>query len=124
MWRAIATYLFLVVAAAFSIAPIVLGVLTAFKSPAQFATESALAMPAPWTLDNFVTILGGRIRFADALFTTTAAAIFLVAIQVPLSIMAAYAFACLTFPGARRAVLGVPRDADDPGASCSSSRST
>jgi multiple sugar transport system permease protein len=94
-----ATWLLLATASLVTLLPFALSVLTAFKTPAQFAAQSPLALPDPWTLENVLGVLGGRIRFDDALATTTLAAAFLIVTQVPFSVLAAYAFALLRFPG-------------------------
>ncbi|MEW1963710.1 carbohydrate ABC transporter permease [Microbacterium sp. NPDC077644] len=95
--RALAVYGMLSLAAAVTLLPFLLSFATAFKSPTQFATSSPLTLPAPWTLENFSAVLGDQ-GVAEALGTTTLTVIVMTAVQLPLSVFAAYAFALLQFP--------------------------
>jgi len=94
-----ATYLLLSVSAAAAVAPFLLSVLTAVKSPAEFTASSPLSAPISPTWDNFIEVITGPMGFGAAIGNTTLAAAVLVATQVPLSIMAAYAFATGRFAG-------------------------
>lgn len=93
-----AVYVILLGAAALTLAPFVLSFLTAFKTPAQFASEPALSLPHPVTLDNFRTLLGAQGFIAPLVVTIQMVAVILVG-QLSFSIMAAFAFARLRFPG-------------------------
>lgn len=96
----VGTYAVLVVAGLFTLAPLTLSVMTSFKSPGQFASESALAWPAPWTLENYGTLFDGtRVSFGDAIALTGAVVAVVLVGQLVFSIMAAYAFARIEFPG-------------------------
>lgn len=95
--RTVTAYAVLIVGALVAVAPLVLSALTAFKTPHQFATESALATPHPVTLDNFRTVLDqglGRAVAVTALMTVC-----VTGGQLLTSILAAYAFARTSFPG-------------------------
>ncbi|MFZ1383235.1 MAG: carbohydrate ABC transporter permease [Scrofimicrobium sp.] len=92
-------YVGLTISAAIMALPFVLSIMTAFKTPRDFASSSPLAPPKEWTLDNFAAVLGGRINFMDAIVTTLLMVLVLVVFQVSSSVMAAYAFARLQFPG-------------------------
>ncbi|GAB2523977.1 carbohydrate ABC transporter permease [Nocardia heshunensis] len=95
--RTAAAYAVLILGALVTVAPLVLSAMTAVKTPAQFASESALATPHPATLDNFRTVLDqglGRAVLVTALMTVC-----ITAGQLLVSIMAAYAFARTDFPG-------------------------
>lgn len=95
--RAGAAYAVLVAGALVTVAPLVLGVFTALKTPRQFASESALAPPDPVTLENFRTVLDqglGRAVAVTALMT-----LFITGGQLLTSVLAAYAFARTEFPG-------------------------
>ncbi|UFS94521.1 carbohydrate ABC transporter permease [Nocardia huaxiensis] len=97
MGRSAVAYLILVAGALLTVAPLVLSAVTAFKTPGQFAGESALAPPHPVTGDNFATVLGqglGRAVVVTALMT-----VFITCGQLLTSILAAYAFARTEFPG-------------------------
>ncbi|WP_216900879.1 carbohydrate ABC transporter permease [Nocardia alni] len=90
-------YLLLVAGALLTVAPLVLSALTAIKTPGQFASRSALALPNPVTWDNFATVLHhglGRAVLVTALMT-----VFITGGQLITSILAAYAFARTEFPG-------------------------
>lgn len=92
-------YALLALGAVLTLAPFTLSVLTAFKTPAQFAGSSPLTLPAPFTLANFRDVLGGQAGLGRAFLVTLAVAAFLVVFQVAFSILAAYAFARVDFPG-------------------------
>ncbi|UGT40571.1 carbohydrate ABC transporter permease [Nocardia yamanashiensis] len=95
--RAGAAYAVLVAGALVTVAPLVLGVFTALKTPRQFASESALAPPDPVTLENFRTVLDqglGRAVVVTALMTVC-----ITGGQLLTSVLAAYAFARTEFPG-------------------------
>ncbi|MFJ9743982.1 carbohydrate ABC transporter permease, partial [Streptomyces sp. NPDC101166] len=95
--RAVAAYGVLILGALLTVAPLVLSAMTAFKTPKQFAAESALATPDPVTVDNFRTVLDqglGRAVAVTALMTVC-----ITCGQLVTSILAAYAFARTRFPG-------------------------
>ncbi|MEU1425619.1 carbohydrate ABC transporter permease [Nocardia sp. NPDC005746] len=95
--RAVAAYGVLILGALLTVAPLVLSAMTAFKTPKQFAAESAMATPDPVTVDNFRTVLDqglGRAVAVTALMTVC-----ITCGQLVTSIMAAYAFARTRFPG-------------------------
>lgn len=95
----IGIYIALAVAAAIMAFPFLFSFLTAFKSPKDFATHSPFALPSPWTLESFGAVLGGRVDFGGAIWTTLLVVVALVAGQVTSSVFAAYAFSRLQFPG-------------------------
>ncbi|MDQ1577110.1 MAG: multiple sugar transport system permease protein [Microbacteriaceae bacterium] len=97
--RAIAIYAVLLVAAVVTLGPFLLSAMTAFKTPEQFAQQSSLAPPNPWTLGNLANILTGPADFGRAIGVTVLVAVFLVVFQLLFSILAAYAFARVEFPG-------------------------
>ena len=92
-------YAVLVVGAVLTLGPFLLSLMTAFKTSRQFAADPALALPSPWTLDNFATVITGSADFGRALWVTVLVAAFLVVFQVAFSVLAAYAFARVEFPG-------------------------
>jgi len=95
----VVTYLVLIAAAVVTLGPFVLSVMTAFKTPAQFARESPLAPPSPWSTVNLEDLLGGRGQFGTAILVTLAATAVIGAGQLVFSVMAAYAFARIRFFG-------------------------
>ena len=94
-----AVYLVLVLGALFTLGPFVLSVLTAFKTRDQFAQQPALNWQEPFTLDNFAVLLAGPAQFGRAILITVLAAVLILVGQLICSILAAYAFARVDFPG-------------------------
>ncbi|KAA0083516.1 carbohydrate ABC transporter permease [Mycolicibacterium sp. P9-64] len=92
-----AVYLGLAVGAVITLVPFGLGLLTSFTSAQQFNTESPLSLPSPPTLANYTGLSDagfGRAVVVTALMT----AVILLG-QLTFSVLAAYAFARLEFPG-------------------------
>jgi multiple sugar transport system permease protein len=82
-----------------SLAPFVLTLFTALKTPRQFAGASPLTPPSPPSGVNFADLLGGQHNLFHSIGVTAAVAGFTVLTQLTFSILAAFAFARLTFPG-------------------------
>src|SRR6201996_1289816 len=96
VWNVV-IYAGLSVGALITLAPFALGLLTSFTPARQFVTGSPLQLPRPPTLSNFANLGGtgfGRAAAVTALMT----AVVLVG-QLTFSVLAAYAFARLEFPG-------------------------
>lgn len=90
-------YLGLAAAAAIALLPFALSLMTAFaRDPAR---RSPLAPPGPWPPDSFGAVLGDPADLAGAARTTLAAVVVVTCAQVASSVLAAYAFAQLRFPG-------------------------
>ena len=93
------TYLVLVIAAVLTLGPFLFSVMTAFTSVPQFAQQGPLSFPVPPVLDNFTQLLTSP----DGLFSPVVVTVQMVAMilagQMVFSILAAYAFAQLRFPG-------------------------
>jgi multiple sugar transport system permease protein len=90
-------YVALACGALITLAPFALGLLTSFTSAHQFVTGAPLQWPRPPTLANYADLGGvgfGRAAAVTALMT----AVILVG-QLTFSVLAAYAFARLQFPG-------------------------
>jgi multiple sugar transport system permease protein len=90
-------YTGLVLGALITLVPFALGLLTSFTSAHQFVTGTPLQLPRPPTLANYGDLAGagfGRAAAVTALMT----AVILVG-QLTFSVLAAYAFARLAFPG-------------------------
>lgn len=93
--RNVVVYFGLTVGALITLAPFGLGLLTSFTSARQFATGTPLSWPHPPTLANYLGLGGfGRALAVTALMT----AVILLG-QLSFSVLAAYAFARLRFPG-------------------------
>jgi len=92
-------YLVLAFGAVVTVAPFVLSLMTALKSPQQFASEPALSPPSPATGENFATLFGGRYDFVSPVVVTAQVVGVILVGQLVFSVLAAYAFARLRFPG-------------------------
>lgn len=95
--RSVLAYLLLTAGALCTVAPLVLGALTAVRTAGQFATESPLALPNPVTAGNFHAVF--EQGFGRAVLVTALMTVFITAGQLITSILAAYAFACTEFRG-------------------------
>jgi multiple sugar transport system permease protein len=92
-----AVYLGLAVGAVITLVPFGLGLLTSFTSARQFNTESPLSLPAPPTLANYTGLADAG--FGRALVVTALMTAVILLGQLVFSVLAAYAFARLEFPG-------------------------
>ncbi len=90
-------YLGLGVGALITLVPFVFGLLTSFTSAQQFATGTPLSLPAPPTLDNYTGLADAG--FGRALLVTALMTLVILVCQLTFSVLAAYAFARLDFPG-------------------------
>jgi len=90
-------YAGLLLAAAVTVAPFALGLLTSFTSAQQFDTGTPLSLPRPPTLDNYTGL--GEAGFGRALAVTALMTAVTTLGQLTFSVLAAYAFARLEFPG-------------------------
>jgi len=93
------TYGFLLAGAVIMVAPFVFSVMTSLKTSRQFNTSSPLATPDPATVENYVSLFGERYDFVVPIAVTAQVVLVLVLGQMLTSILAAYAFAQLDFPG-------------------------
>src|SRR6185312_4969976 len=90
-------YPVLAVGAVITLGPFVFGLITSFTSPHQFATGTPLQLPNPPTLANYTGLADagfGRVAAVTALMTAV-----IVLSPLACSVLAAYAFARLTFRG-------------------------
>jgi multiple sugar transport system permease protein len=87
----------LAVAAVLTLAPFAMGLLTSFTSARQFNTESPLSLPKPPTLENYIGLADAG--FGRALTVTVLMTAVILLGQITFSVLAAYAFARLRFPG-------------------------
>lgn len=93
------TYLALLAGAIIMLVPFIFSILTALKTPAQFNTTSPLSLPDPVTLENFTTLFTRSDSFIVPFAVTAQVTLVLVIGQMTSSVLAAYAFAMLKFPG-------------------------
>lgn len=96
-----ATYAMLLAGAAIMVVPFAYSVLTSLKSPEQFASTDPLAFPVPVTGENYSALFSGDRDFTVPLAVTVQVVAVLTVGQVACSVLAAYAFARLRFPGRR-----------------------
>ncbi|MDN5601611.1 MAG: carbohydrate ABC transporter permease, partial [Brachybacterium sp.] len=97
-----ATYLVLAVAAVLTIGPFLFSVMTAFTSTRQFAQEGPLSIPAPPVLENLLGLFtpsAGQDGFVTPVVVTVQMVAVILVGQMVFSVLAAYAFAQLRFPG-------------------------
>src|SRR5258705_10242180 len=87
----------LAIGALITLAPSMLALLTSFTSARQFNTEAPLSLPSPPTLENYTGL--GNAGFGRALIVTALMTAVILLGQMTFSMLAAYAFARLRFPG-------------------------
>ncbi|WP_193105980.1 carbohydrate ABC transporter permease [Brachybacterium sp. FME24] len=96
------TYLVLALAAVLTLGPFLFSVMTAFTSSQQFAQQGPLAIPAPPVLESFAALFAPSAG-PDGFLTPVVVTVQMVAVilvgQMVFSVLAAYAFAQLRFPG-------------------------
>jgi multiple sugar transport system permease protein len=93
----VAIYGVLVVLAVITLVPFGLGLLTSFTSARQFNTQSPLSVPTPPTFANYLGLVDAG--FGRALLVTALMTAVILLGQLTFSVLAAYAFARLEFPG-------------------------
>jgi multiple sugar transport system permease protein len=90
-------YIGLALGALITLVPFLLGLMTSFTSARQFNTGSPLSFPAPPTLANYADL--GDAGFGRAVVVTALVTATVLLGQLTFSVLAAYAFARLSFPG-------------------------
>lgn len=99
-WGAtVLTYGMLVAGALVMVVPFLFSLLTSFKTPQQFATTDPLSWPAPFTGQNYAEIFGGTTNVLVPIAITVQMVLVMTTVQLACSVLAAYAFARLRFPG-------------------------
>ncbi|QOR71005.1 carbohydrate ABC transporter permease [Ruania alkalisoli] len=93
------TYAFLLAGAALMLGPFLFSLLTSLKTPRQFNTTWPVSLPDPVTTENFTSLFSEQYNFVVPIAVTAQVVLVLVAGQMLCSILAAYAFAQLDFPG-------------------------
>ena len=104
---AIVAYTILIVAAVLTLAPFSLSIMTALRAPDDFLRQGPIHLPAPATIENFSALFTGAHSFVTPFAVTTQMVAVILVGQIVFSILAAYAFAYLQFPG-RAVVVVVP----------------
>lgn len=95
----VGAYVVLLAAAAATLGPFLLSLMTAVKTPQQFASEPALSLPSPVTGENFSELFGGTYDFVTPVVVTAQVVVVILVGQLLFSVLAAFAFARLSFPG-------------------------
>lgn len=93
------TYVALLAGAALTLGPYLLSLMTSLKTSAQFAQHPALTFPSPFTLDNYASLFGDRYDFIAPIAVTLQMVLVILVGQLGCSVLAAYAFARVRFPG-------------------------
>ncbi|MBM7784851.1 carbohydrate ABC transporter permease [Tenggerimyces flavus] len=93
------TYALLIAGALITLGPYVLSFGTSLKSPQQFAREPTLTPPDPVTFTNYAALFSGRYDFIPPLAITIQVVVVILVGQLVCSVLAAYAFARVRFPG-------------------------
>ncbi len=91
-------YLLLLIIALIFILPYLMSIFAAFKTLPDILAQSPLRPPTSPTLSNFTTLFS-QYDFGRFLFNTLLVTVILTAGQVTFSMMGAYAFARMSFPG-------------------------
>ncbi|MEV3904917.1 carbohydrate ABC transporter permease [Mycobacterium sp. NPDC050551] len=94
---AVVIYPALILGALITLTPFGLGLMTSLTSAQQFNTDSPLSLPAPPTLQNYLGL--GDAGFGRAVVVTALTTAVILLGQLTFSVLAAYAFARLDFPG-------------------------
>src|SRR3954465_7429169 len=90
-------YAVLAAGALIMLAPFAIGLMTSFTTADQFNTGEQLSFPAPPTLQNYTGL--AEAGFGRALLVTALMTAIILLGQLTFSVLAAYAFARLRFPG-------------------------
>ncbi|MFT0848104.1 carbohydrate ABC transporter permease [Actinomycetaceae bacterium L2_0104] len=93
------TYLLLAAGAIIMVVPFLFSLMTSLKTPKQFNTTTPLTLPDPLTFDNYTALFGDQYNFVVPIVVTVQVVIVLTIGQMTFSVLAAYAFARLRFPG-------------------------
>jgi multiple sugar transport system permease protein len=96
--RSLVYVIVLLVIAAIFITPYLFSVMAAFKPLSEIQSDRAWDIPSHPTLDNFVTIFT-QYKFGTFLLNTAGVTVIITVGQVLFSLLGAYAFARIQFPG-------------------------
>lgn len=96
---AIFAYAVLIAAAVLTLAPFSLAIMTALREPNDFVRQGPIHLPDPATLTNFEQLFSGSNSFVTPFAVTVQMVAVIVVGQIVFSVLAAYAFAFLKFPG-------------------------
>lgn len=93
-------YVVLIGGALLTLGPFALSIATSLKTPQQLATSSALSLPSPVTWQNYGALFSSPlVDFGGAVLVTLLYVLVVLVGQLAFSILAAFAFARIEFPG-------------------------
>ena len=95
----IATYLVLLAAALATLAPFLMSVSTALRDKNDFVRQGPLHLPSPPVLDNIAALFEGTDGFITPVVVTVQMVAVILVGQMVFSVLTAFAFALLRFPG-------------------------
>ncbi len=96
---AVVAYTILITAAVLTLAPFSLSIMTALREPSDFLRQGPIHLPDPATFENFAALFTGPHSFVTPFAVTAQMVAVILVGQIVFSILAAYAFAYLQFPG-------------------------
>lgn len=99
IWANLAVYVVLLAGAAITLGPYALSLMTSVKTSQQFAREPALSWPGPVTGGNYLNLFGETYDFVAPIAVTLQMVVVILVGQLVCSVLAAYAFARVRFPG-------------------------
>jgi ABC-type glycerol-3-phosphate transport system permease component len=91
--------LFLALAVAFALGPILWAVLTSLKTQAEIAEYPPTLLPRTWTFDNYLGAVFANVHFLGYLWNTTLIVAAVIVLSLVVSAHAAYAVARCSFRG-------------------------
>ncbi len=100
------TYLLLAAGSVIMVVPFLFSFITSLKTKTQFDTTDPLTLPSPLTFDNYTALFGDKYNFIVPIAVTVQVVLVLTVGQMVFSVLAAYAFARLRFPG-REVIFGM-----------------
>lgn len=96
----VAVYAILLIGVVLTLAPYLLSLITSVKTPRDFAQNDPLSLPSPVTAENYGQLFGaGDQSFVAPIVVTAQVVIVVLVGQLVFSVLAAYAFARVRFPG-------------------------
>lgn len=95
----VGAYAVLLLGAVLTLAPFALSIMTSLKTPAQMSNRPALSLPDPVTGQNYAALFGDSHNFISPIAVTFQVTALTLVVQLTCSVLAAYAFARLSFPG-------------------------
>ncbi|MFP7697236.1 carbohydrate ABC transporter permease [Trueperella sp. LYQ143] len=98
VWSIVLTYALLIGGALITVMPLIFSILTSFRTEGDLITRGAFSLPSTFTTENYLALFSDH-DFIVPLAVTFQVVLVMVIGQFFSSILAAYAFARLDFPG-------------------------